>query len=72
MLLFQFPGVAEEWPSANQWTNFRTLFRHPDEDDTIADLEANSSLTPGLKLLPGHREPGVLQSALHRAVPIGH
>jgi pimeloyl-ACP methyl ester carboxylesterase len=48
MLLFQFPGVAEEWLSANQWTNFRTLFRHPDEDGVIADLEANSSLTPGL------------------------
>jgi pimeloyl-ACP methyl ester carboxylesterase len=48
MLLFQFPGVAEEWLSANQWTNFRFLFRHPDEDGVIADLEANSSLTPGL------------------------
>ena len=48
MLLFQFPGVAEEWLSANQWTNFRILFRHPDEDGVIADLEANSSLTPGL------------------------
>jgi pimeloyl-ACP methyl ester carboxylesterase len=48
MLLFQFPGVAEEWLSANQWTNFRALFRHPDEDAVIADLEANSSLTPGL------------------------
>jgi pimeloyl-ACP methyl ester carboxylesterase len=48
MLLFQFPGVAEEWLSANQWSNFRFLFRHPDEDNVIADLEANSSLTPGL------------------------
>jgi pimeloyl-ACP methyl ester carboxylesterase len=48
MLLFQFPDVAEEWLSGNQWTNFRTLFHHPDEDDVIADLEANSSLTPGL------------------------
>jgi pimeloyl-ACP methyl ester carboxylesterase len=48
MLLFQFQGVAEEWLSANQWSNFRTLFRHPDEDGVIADLEANSSLTPGL------------------------
>jgi pimeloyl-ACP methyl ester carboxylesterase len=48
MLLFQFPGVAEEWLSANQWTNFQFLFRHPDEDNVIADLEANSSLTPGL------------------------
>jgi pimeloyl-ACP methyl ester carboxylesterase len=40
--------VAEEWLSANQWTNFRTLFRHPDEDGVVADLEANTSLTPGL------------------------
>ena len=48
MLLFQFPGVAEEWLSANKWANFRTLFRHPDEDAVIAELEANSSLTPGL------------------------
>src|SRR5580658_9349500 len=48
MLLFQFPDVAEEWLSANQWTNFRFLFHHPDEDDVIAELEANSSLTPGL------------------------
>ena len=47
MLFFQFPR-AEQWLSANQWTNFRTLFRHPDEDSVIADLEANSSLTPGL------------------------
>src|SRR4051794_5733405 len=48
MLLFQFPGVGEEWLSANQWSNFRSLFRHPDEDGVIADLEAKSSLTPGL------------------------
>jgi pimeloyl-ACP methyl ester carboxylesterase len=48
MLLFQFPGVAEEWLSANNWTNFRFLFRHPDEDNVITDLETNSSLTPGL------------------------
>jgi hypothetical protein len=48
MLLFQFRDVAEQWLTANQWTNFRSLFRHPDEDDVIADLEPNSSLTPGL------------------------
>jgi pimeloyl-ACP methyl ester carboxylesterase len=48
MLLFQFQNVAEEWLSTNQWSNFRTLFHHPDEDSVIADLEANSSLTPGL------------------------
>ena len=52
MLLFQFSGVAEEWLSANKWANFRTLFRHPDEDAVIAELEANSSLTPGLNYFP--------------------
>jgi pimeloyl-ACP methyl ester carboxylesterase len=48
MLFFQFKDVAEKWLSANHWANFRTLFHHPDEDKVIADLEANSSLTPGL------------------------
>jgi pimeloyl-ACP methyl ester carboxylesterase len=48
MLLFQFTGVAEEWLSADGWANFRAWSRHPDADATIAELEANSSLTPGL------------------------
>jgi pimeloyl-ACP methyl ester carboxylesterase len=48
MLLFQFPGVAEEWLSANDWSNFRAWARHPDADAVIAELEANGSLTPGL------------------------
>ncbi len=48
MLLFQFVGVAEEWLSADDWANFRTWGRHPDTDEVIAELEANSSLTPAL------------------------
>ncbi|HWE55388.1 MAG TPA: alpha/beta fold hydrolase [Acidimicrobiales bacterium] len=48
MLLFQFPGVAEEWLSADSWANFRAWGRHPDSDAVIADLEATSSLTSGL------------------------
>jgi pimeloyl-ACP methyl ester carboxylesterase len=48
MLLFQYAGVAEEWLSANDWSNFREWGRHPDEVGAIADLEANGSLTPGL------------------------
>jgi len=48
MLLFQFKGIAEQWLSANDWANFRAWFRHPDADATIAELEANGSLTPGL------------------------
>jgi pimeloyl-ACP methyl ester carboxylesterase len=47
MLLFQFPGIAEEWLSADGWANFRAWSRHPDADAVIAELEAGS-LTPGL------------------------
>jgi pimeloyl-ACP methyl ester carboxylesterase len=48
MLLFQFAGVAEEWLSADNWANFRAWGRHPDADEVIAELEANSSITPAL------------------------
>jgi pimeloyl-ACP methyl ester carboxylesterase len=48
MLLFQFPGVAEEWLSANDWANFRAWSRHPDADTVIAEVQNNGSLTPGL------------------------
>jgi len=48
MLLFQFPGVAETWLSADDWANFRNWSGHPDADQVIAELEANGSLTPAL------------------------
>jgi pimeloyl-ACP methyl ester carboxylesterase len=48
MLLFQFPGIAETWLSADNWANFRHWAGHPDADQVIADLEADGSLTPGL------------------------
>jgi pimeloyl-ACP methyl ester carboxylesterase len=48
MLLFQFVGVAEHWLSADEWANFRAWGRHPDADEVIAELEANSALTPAL------------------------
>ena len=48
MLLFRFPGIAEQWLSNGDWANFRAWARHPDADGAIAELEANDSLTPGL------------------------
>lgn len=48
MLFFGHAGIAEEWLSANEWSNFRDWGNHPDADATIAELEANDSLTPGL------------------------
>jgi pimeloyl-ACP methyl ester carboxylesterase len=48
MLLFQFPGIAEQWLADNDWANLRAWARHPDTDAVIAELETNGSLTPGL------------------------
>jgi pimeloyl-ACP methyl ester carboxylesterase len=48
MLLFQFPGVAEQWLSGNNWANFRSWARHPDAEAVITELEATQSLTPAL------------------------
>ncbi len=48
MLLFQFPGIAEQWLTDDDWANFRSWGAHPDTDQVIADLEASGSLTPGL------------------------
>jgi len=48
MLLFQFPGIAEQWLSDDDWRNFRRWSRHPEADAAIAALIANESLTPAL------------------------
>jgi pimeloyl-ACP methyl ester carboxylesterase len=48
MLLFQFPGIAEEWLSGNDWTHFRRWSGHPDAEQVIRELESHGSLTPGL------------------------
>ncbi len=48
LLLFQFPGIAEQWLSDNDWANFRAWSQHPDADAAIAELAAGDSLTPAL------------------------
>lgn len=60
MLLFQFAGIGEQWLSADNWANFRAFFRHPDADATIAELDANGSLTPGLNYYRANIPPEVL------------
>jgi pimeloyl-ACP methyl ester carboxylesterase len=53
-LLFQFPGVAEQWLSQNEFANLRAWARHPDIDEAVARL----------------REPGALRASLglYRAI----
>jgi pimeloyl-ACP methyl ester carboxylesterase len=63
MLLFQFPGIAEEWLSANEWANFRNWARHPDAGAVIAELEANASLIPALNYYRANVPPRAWLSA---------
>lgn len=57
MLLFQFPDVAEQWLSENDWARFRAWGHHPDEEAVIAALERNDSLTPGLNWYRANMKP---------------
>jgi pimeloyl-ACP methyl ester carboxylesterase len=57
MLLFLFPGVAEEWLTADGWAEFRRWGGHPDGDQVIRDLEADGSLTPGLNYYRANIDP---------------
>ena len=50
MLLFQFPGVAERWLSADGFRNFRRWSGHPDADRVVARLTDPAALTAGLNL----------------------
>jgi pimeloyl-ACP methyl ester carboxylesterase len=64
-LLFQFPEVAEDWLSSDDWANFRAWIRHPDADIVVAEMEANGSLTPALNYYRANMRPEFfLQSGL--------
>ena len=48
MLLFQHEGIAEEWLTADDWTNFREWSHHPDAQGVIEQFGAGGSLTTAL------------------------
>lgn len=62
MLLFQFPGIAEQWLSDDDWANFRAWSQHPDADAAIAELVANESITPALNWYRANVPPASLVS----------
>jgi pimeloyl-ACP methyl ester carboxylesterase len=61
MLLFQFPEVAEQWLSMDDWRNFREWSRHPEADEVIASME-KGALTPGLNWYRANVPPETLLS----------
>ena len=50
MLLFQFPGIAEQWLSADDFANFRSWARHPRVEDAVERLREPGALTASLGL----------------------
>ena len=70
MLLFQFPGVAEQWLSADGWSGMRAWMDHPDMEGVIRDLETDGSLTPGLNYYRANVTPAGLVGPAAR-VPTG-
>ncbi|GIU93161.1 MAG: alpha/beta hydrolase [Acidimicrobiia bacterium] len=61
MLLFQFPGVAEEWLSRNDWETVRTWLGQPSEvEHWIADLSRPGALTAALGLYRANMTPEAL------------
>jgi pimeloyl-ACP methyl ester carboxylesterase len=50
MLLFQFPGIAEQWLSADGFRNLRQWSRHPDIDPVVERLAEPGALAASLNL----------------------
>ena len=50
MLLFQFPGVAEQWLSADGFRNLREWSGHPDIDPVVERLAEPGALAASLNL----------------------
>jgi pimeloyl-ACP methyl ester carboxylesterase len=50
MLLFQFPGVAERWLSADGFRNLREWSRHPDIQAVVERLADPEALAASLNL----------------------
>jgi pimeloyl-ACP methyl ester carboxylesterase len=50
MLLFQFPGIAEQWLAQDDFRNLRAWTGHPDIESVVARLQEPAALTASLGL----------------------
>ena len=75
MLLFQFPGVAEQWLTQDGCANFRAWSGHPEADDVAARWADPAVVTAGLSVYRAVMAPEALVVAAgrgpahHRADP---
>jgi len=71
MLLFQFPDVAEQWLSNNDWENFRAMLGRPaDVDDKIAALSESGALTASLNWYRANASPESLVEPPTKLPPV--
>jgi pimeloyl-ACP methyl ester carboxylesterase/2-polyprenyl-6-methoxyphenol hydroxylase-like FAD-dependent oxidoreductase len=67
MLLFQFPGIAEQWLAANDFQNLRDWAGHPEIDSVVTRLADPAALTASLGLYRAVLPP---QTLLAEAAPL--
>ncbi len=60
MLLFQFPGIAEQWLSADDFRNLREWSGHPQIDAVVERLSEPGALTASLGIYRAILPPGSL------------
>jgi pimeloyl-ACP methyl ester carboxylesterase len=60
MLLFQFPGIAEQWLSADDFRNLREWSGHPQMDAVVERLSEPGALTASLGIYRAVLPPGSL------------
>jgi pimeloyl-ACP methyl ester carboxylesterase len=70
MLLFQFPGIAEQWLSANDFRNLREWSAHPDIEEVVARLADPLALAASLNLYRAILAPRTLVAEPIRLPPI--
>ena len=70
MLLFQFPGVAEQWLTQDGCANFRAWSGHPEADDVAARWADPAVVTAGLGVYRAVMAPEALVSPPVEVPPI--
>jgi pimeloyl-ACP methyl ester carboxylesterase len=70
MLLFQFPGIAEQWLSADGFRNLREWSAHPDIEDVVARLDDPDALTASLNVYRAILPPASLVAAPAALPPV--
>jgi pimeloyl-ACP methyl ester carboxylesterase len=70
MLLFQFPGIAEQWLSGDDFRNFREWSSHPRADAAAARLAEPGALTASLGIYRANLPPESLVSPPPELPPV--